>query len=343
MTIVGHDAEVAYFLDAMRGSRPPHGWIFAGAEGLGKASLAKALAARLLAEAAEPDLPRSSDPIADDHPTARLIAAHSHPDYMLVKREIWAKSSKPERLVPYADRKPDDVPARSIRVIQIRWLIEAMALSPSLSDRRIVVIDSADDLETGGANALLKMLEEPPASTSFILVSHAPGALLPTIRSRCHMLRFNTLDDDVMASVLKANLEEAETREVDALRSVSKGSPGRALALAGLDLGGIADSLARIAKTGDLDNRERAALASSLAAKSAQKRYEAFLRLVPQFLADTARSLSGNQLGEAIAQWERARDLAESAVPGSLDPQAVVLSLTGMVAALAPMGTNAKA
>ncbi len=343
MNIYGHDDEIGHFLETMRGSRPPHGWIFAGAHGVGKATLAKALAARLLAEAADPHLARSAEPLGGEHPTARLIAARSHPDYKLIEREVWAKPARPERLMPYADRKSEDLPSRSIRLIQIRWLIESMALSPSLSDRRIVVIDSADDLETGGANALLKMLEEPPASTVFILISHAPGALLPTIRSRCQTMRFSPLGDDAMAAALRKQLPDVDADEIAALIGVGKGSPGRAVAVAGLDLAGLSGSLTRLAATGDRDNRERSALAASLSGKAATKRYEAFLRLVPQFIAEAARARSGGPLGEAIGQWERARELAESAVPGSLDPHAVTLSLSAMVAALAPAGAAAKA
>src|SRR3546814_4734811 len=90
---------------------------------------------------------------------------------------------------------------------------------------------AADDLERGAANALLKNLEEPPAGTLFLLVSHAPGRLLPTIRSRCRMLRFSPLSDDEMETVLRAELPDADVHEIAALIAAGEGSPGRALGL----------------------------------------------------------------------------------------------------------------
>src|SRR3546814_14981030 len=105
-----------------------------------------------------------------------------------------------------------------------------------MSPRRAVIIDSVDDLERGGANALLKNLEEPPPNSLFLLVSHAPERLLPTIRSRCRQLRLTTLDDAAMTSALKAALPDADEAEIASLRKVGEGSPGRAIAYSGLEV-----------------------------------------------------------------------------------------------------------
>src|SRR5690606_19534895 len=116
----------------------------------------------------------------DEHPVARLLAAGSHPDFRML-----------ERL-----ERPTGGLARNISVDQVRSLGALLSVTPSMSPWRVIVIDSADDLETSAANALLKMLEEPPANTLFFLVSHAPGRLLPTIRSRCRRLDFARLPSD---------------------------------------------------------------------------------------------------------------------------------------------------
>src|SRR6185295_11515019 len=122
---------------------------------------------------------------------------------------------------------------RNIIIKQVRALGEFMGMTAALSPWRVAVIDTVDDLEPAGANALLKMLEEPPAHTLFFLVSHAPGRLLPTIRSRCRRLDFQGLADDAMASILenRTNLSPAERQKIIAM---SFGSAGRALAFAEL-------------------------------------------------------------------------------------------------------------
>ena len=109
-------------------------------------------------------------------------------------------------------------------------------------DWRVVVIDTVDELEPSGANALLKMLEEPPPNSLFFLVSHAPGRLLPTIRSRCRRLEFQALDDAAMTSILEAKAPEIAATERQRIIAMSFGSAGRALAFAELGLAKLEDA-----------------------------------------------------------------------------------------------------
>jgi DNA polymerase-3 subunit delta' len=340
--IEGHDAQVDAFVSAMRGERMAHAWIFAGPQGIGKASLAKRVGQRLLAEAAGAP-PGDPQDLAPDHPVARLVEGRAHPDFRLIEREVWASGKNADKLVPYAERDGSEDVARSIRVQQIRWLEPVLALAPSMSKRRVIVIDAAEDMERPAANALLKNLEEPPQGTIFLLVSHAPGRLLPTIRSRCRMLRFQPLDDDVMASVLRRTAPDPAPAAIEALIRRAGGSPGAALSMTGLDLDSIDAALARIAATGDATNAERTALAQKLSGRAAQPRYEALLARAPAFIAAQARTREGDALAEALAQWDSARALSQSAIRTSLDPQSTVFALLGHVAALAPNGGAAKA
>ena len=170
----------------------------------------------------------------------------------------------------------------------------------------------------------------------FLLVSHAPGRLLPTIRSRCRTLRFDPLDDAAMRSVLRAGEGELSPAEMDALVRAGEGSPGKALRYAGLNLAEIEAALMSIATDGDPGNRQRLLLAKTLATKPARPRYEAFLERAPAFLAEAARHRNGPALGVALDHWEEARRLAGGAIILSLDPAAVVFELAGHVAALAP-------
>jgi DNA polymerase III subunit delta' len=324
--LFGHDEAVDAFRDALDSGRLHHAWLVSGPEGIGKATFADKAAQRVLAggqgrvEAPGVDVPY-------DHPVARLVAAGSHPDLMRLER-LPRESSAAGEL------------ARSITVDQVRGLQRLFGTTASLSPWRVVVIDSIDDLERNAANALLKNLEEPPPHSLFLLVSHAPERLLPTIRSRCRQLRLTTLDSDAMTSALTAALPDAEPDEIAELVEAGNGAPGRALAFRGLDIGGLDRSIGELIRRGDPTNARRSALAQSLALKSAQPRYEAFLARAPSAFAAEAKRRSGAALAEALRLWERAQALAASAKPLSLEPESVVFELAGMLAALAPKARN---
>lgn len=314
--LVGNNGAQEAFVAAMAGDALHHAWLLVGPQGVGKGSFARWAGAQLVGGGAHRD---------------ELIAARAHPDYRLVEREVW---DKPDVLMPY-DQRPDGVvPARSIRVVQIRWLRAALNTRPSMGPRRAVIIDAADDLEAGGANALLKSLEEPPAGTIFLLVSHAPGRLLPTIRSRCRVLRFGSLREDEVGRVIVDQVPDLSAEEVTALVGVGEGSPGRALGFAGLDIAALDAAIEAIAADGDPHNARRAALGKTLGPKTAQARYEAFLERAPAFIAAQARRQSGPALAATLAIHAQARDLAGAALGLSLDAQATVWEMAGLVAAL---------
>lgn len=319
--LYGHDDAVAAFREGLGTGRLHHAWLITGPVGVGKALFAEKAALRMLAEGAGPPVDRPELDVPDDHPTARLVEAGSHPDLMRLER--LAKNGSDEL-------------ARSITIDQVRGLQRLFSTTPSMSPRRAVIIDSVDDLERGGANALLKNLEEPPSNSLFLLVSHAPERLLPTIRSRCRQLRLTTLDDAAMTSALEAALPDADEAEIAALREVGEGSPGRAIAYRGLDIGALDKAMRELATKGDPTNARRSQLAQSLSLKAAQPRYEVFLGRAPSLIAEQARRRSGAALAEALRLWERASALAGSATRLSLDPQSVVFELAGMLAALAP-------
>ena len=319
---VGNETAHAAFAAAMESGVLHHAWLFAGPEGVGKASFARAAALRLLAEGAAPGtLPPGFD-VPEGNRTSSLIAAGSHPDYRELTR------------LPKDTDKPGQDLARSITIAQVRSLQPLFMTTPSMSSRRVVLIDAIDDLERGGANALLKNLEEPPAGTIFLLISHAPGRLLPTIRSRCRLLRFDPLDDAAMAGVLRDALPECDAAEIAALVKAGQGSPGRALGFAGLELAKLDEAMAAIARDGDPGNTRRAKLAKLLAPKAAQPRYEAFLDRAPAFIASAAPTREGQRLRTALDSYDAARSLAASARGLSLDAQATVYEMAGLVAKL---------
>jgi DNA polymerase-3 subunit delta' len=319
--LFGQDAAIAAFQDAMRSGKLHHAWLLAGPKGVGKALFADKVASRVLAEAADPaDLSPDDLEVPDDHPTAQLIAAGSHPDFKRLNR------------LP-RDRKPDEL-ARNISIGQVRGLQSLFATTPSMSDWRAVVIDAIDDLERPAANALLKNLEEPPPKCVFLLVCHSPGRLLPTIRSRCRMLRFPRLADDVMTSAIRQAEPELPADEVAALVKAGTGAPGKALNFAGLEIAALDAEIDSLIASGDTGNTKRSQLSQSLALKGAQARYEVFLERTPSAIAKHARKLEGRALSRAIGIWESARSLTGSAKRLSLDPQSTVFTLAGMLASL---------
>jgi DNA polymerase III subunit delta' len=330
--IIGHDAVIAEFLAAMHSPRMHHAWLLAGPEGIGKAETATALAKRLLCEAAGPAIAAGGLAVPQDHPIGKLVDAGTHPDFLMLER--LPRDMKALREIERRDWPPDVERARNITIEQVRALSGTFALTPSYSRARVVLVDAIDDMERGAANALLKSLEEPPQGTIFLLVSHAPGRLLPTIRSRCRTLRFAPLDTAAMRVAMRRLLPSTSDAELEALIASGEGAPGRALGFAGLDLAPLDAALRAIAASGDADNILRAELAQTLSAKPAQRRYEAFLLRAPAFIAAEARTRRGRALAVALETWSAARNLAESAIRQSLDPQMTVFALAGLVAAL---------
>jgi DNA polymerase-3 subunit delta' len=316
--ICGQDRAVGQFASAWQSRRLHHAWLLAGPKGVGKATFGIAAATRVLADSAGPASDLVGLDVSPDHPVAKLLAAGSHPDFRLL-----------ERL-----ERPTGGLARNISVDQVRSLGNLLAVTPSLSPWRAIVIDSADDLEASAANALLKMLEEPPANTLFFLVSHAPGRLLPTIRSRCRRLDFAKLDDDIMKSLLSRSLPNENAKAIDRLVEFAQGSVGNAMNISALDLAPLESEALAILREGDPDNTRRSKLASALGSKTASDRYAAFIALIPGLLAREAVALEGKARGRALEAYARARETVALAPRVSLDPAATVFELGGILASV---------
>jgi len=317
--IVGQDKAVDQFASAWATRKLHHAWLLAGPKGVGKASFAEAAARRVLADAAGPPSDLPGIDTDDKHSMVKLIEAGSHPDMRWLRR---VENEKTGNL------------ARNISVDQVRGLSDLFDLSPAMSDWRVAVIDAVDELEASGANALLKMLEEPPPNSLFFLVSHAPGRLLPTIRSRCRRLDFQPLDDDAMTSVLESRAPEISANEREKIIAMSFGSAGRALAFAELSLAKLEDAALAILRQGDPTNARRSDLAQELGKRGAAERYAAFLDLAPSLIAREARKLDGPRRDRALDAYAKAREIAAIAPRLSLDPAATAFQIGGILASV---------
>jgi DNA polymerase-3 subunit delta' len=225
--LLGHDQAEATLLEAFRTARMHHAWLITGAEGIGKATLAYRFARRLLAGAPAQD----SLALEPTNPVFRRVAAGSHADLLTIER---VRNEKTGRM------KLD------IAVDDVRRITGFMALTPAEGGWRVVVVDGAEDLNKNSANALLKVLEEPPPRAILLLVCAAPGRLLPTIRSRCRRLRLSPVADEPMNALMQTYLPDLSAEERGRLITMAEGSPGRAITLAegeGLTIAAMVDKL----------------------------------------------------------------------------------------------------
>ena len=219
--LFGHEAAERMLAAAFAGGRLHHAWLLTGPEGIGKATLAYRFARHVLAEAGEREAEGAGLGVAEEARTSRQVRALSHPGLLVLRRPYDAK----------AKRFPVSIP-----IDEVRRLRSFFALRAEGEAWRVVVVDRADELNVSAANALLKSLEEPPARTLFLLVSSEPGALLPTIRSRCRTLPMAPLPSEPLrAAVLQAlsasGGAQPQAGEWPALERLAEGSVRRTLAL----------------------------------------------------------------------------------------------------------------
>ena len=225
--LFGHATAEATLAEAARAGRLHHAWLLTGPDGIGKATLAFRFARRLLA-----GIPATNSLALDaTNPVFRRVAAGGHADLLTVE---LAYDPQRKRM------------RTQIAVDDVRRIGGFMALTPAEGGWRVAIVDGAESLNQNSANALLKILEEPPPRAILLLVCSSPGALLPTIRSRCRRLALAPLDDAAMAQALATYLPEMDQDERARLADLAEGSPGRALLLAeeeGLKIAALVDSV----------------------------------------------------------------------------------------------------
>jgi DNA polymerase-3 subunit delta' len=226
--LLGQKAAERTLLEAQRSDRLPHAWLLAGPRGVGKATLAYRFGRFLLSGSGEGGGLFGDGPadmaLAPDHQVLRRVASGGHPDLLTVERGVNEKTGKLRGEIVVED---------------VRAVADFLHMTPGEGGWRIVVIDSADEMNRVAANAILKVLEEPPRQALLLLVSHAPGRLLPTIRSRCCALAIPALAETQVIELLGRYAPDLPPDDAAALACLAEGSVGRALDLAaaeGLEL-----------------------------------------------------------------------------------------------------------
>ena len=285
--LTGHAKPQADFLAALNGGRMPHAWLLTGPKGVGKASFAY-LAARLVlsggsATAMSPALE------SDD---AHLVEEGAHPDLFVLKRDYNPKTQKFR----------GDIPAEAARDLR-----QSFNLSAGRGGWRVAIIDSIDELNRYGVNALLKLIEEPPEKCLFLIICHNPGRLLDTIRSRCRMLSFNALDESDLQSIVHGRLEGSDPNEVAASAFLAQGSAGYALMLSeegGFDL--YREMIGVLETAPQLDVEKLHGLAGRFGARAAPEQFAIFCFLLSGWLHRYVRFASTGAGFQPVFEGEEA-------------------------------------
>ena len=292
------------FIDALNRGRLHHAWLLCGVEGSGKATFAYRAARRLLGAAADP----SKGPLgalAHD-PVSRLVAAQAHPDLLVLERIAEGGKTK-----------------KAISVDQARQLPEFFSKSPSQAKHRVAIIDAADDLNINAANALLKILEEPPESGVLFLVTHAPGRLLPTIRSRCRRLSFPVWPEAKLAELVQSR-SGVSWADAELAASMAGGSPGAALSLASGPLFEM-DQIARNwVESAGVDRAEQLAISDSFRGAEGAARFEALLDRLIAAVKRRATQAGGREGARWAELWVRLSELPERAAGLNMDKSDVL-------------------
>jgi len=305
--LLGHAAAVRALHHAAASGRLHHAWLIGGPHGIGKATLAYRFARWLLAGGTAEDLS-----VAPDLPAAKRVAANTHADLLTIERRFDDKRKKMQS---------------EIVIDTVHEVGKFLRLTPGEGGWRVVIVDGAEQMNRNAANALLKLLEEPPSQAILLLVSHAPGRLLPTIRSRCRSLNLAPLPDADVETLLGVYAPELGGAERAKLARLSQGSIGTAMTLAaedGVAIAGLVDEA--LAAAAPLPPARAQAIADLLA--RSEDGFTVFMDLLRSGLAtatrQAARAGTGSLAGK-VALWQEFARMERDVVNLNLDKRAAII------------------
>jgi len=328
----GHEAAEKTLLDAFTSAKLAHAWLLTGPKGIGKATLAYRFARHVLSSGNGAGglfgdaVPADSLYVAPDDPVFLRVAAGGHADLKIVERAINEKTGKLRG---------------EIIVDDVRSIGHFLSLTAAEGGWRVVVIDSADEMNLTAANAVLKVLEEPPRRALLLLVSHNPGRLLPTIRSRCRKLALKPLDEKTVISLLLAGHPEMGLTDAEELARLSEGSIGRVLDLE--QAGGLKLHQEMTVLLDGLENLNINgvhALAGKLGKAGADDAFYTFAELLRSWLAKHIRELSSAEakgdLESWLQVWDKVNHLLERTDAVNLDRRQTIVTIFTALEAACP-------
>lgn len=319
--LIGQDAAEAAFLDAYRGGRFPHAWILGGPEGVGKATFAYRAARFVFAhpDQRSPAVLGAADLfVPPEEGVFRRVAALAHTSLFVVRRQLNPEKKTMPTVIP---------------VDLVRKAVNFFGSTAGEGGWRVCIVDCAEDLNVQGANALLKVIEEPPPRSLFLLVSHMPGRLLPTIRSRCRMLRFRTLAPDEVsrAVVAAAGADAPDEHLAERAAALSGGTVRGAFKIMDESALAIVEHICKaLERLPDVDWKDVHGIADGLAGRANDAAYETAIETMFAWLGEqaTARAEEGPRRLAPLAEvWDKATRTVRETDSYNLDRRALVLTL----------------
>ena len=307
--LLGHETQEKSFLSAWKNNSLHSSWLISGVEGIGKATFAYRLARFLLSADENNKEKYNSLDVTPDSQIVRLINNNSHPDFKVIERDYTETDKKKIlKAIKDGDALSEEElqnlkKSAFIRVDDVRQIHEFLAKKSGGDNWRVVLIDSVDDMNLAAANALLKVLEEPPHKTLMLLISHNPNRLLPTIRSRCAKANFVPLDNLQVASLLRRYRPEIMETDVKKIAEISSGSIGKAIRYSDNNALDLYNKLHKI--VGAKDKFSISALQDFCAQSTVDdESYELSKELILKFLSENIKSSENT---DALLQsWDEA-------------------------------------
>ncbi len=314
--LVGHHDAQAAILEGLRQGKLHHAWLIGGPEGIGKATFAYMVAKQLLGLKGGPAPSGDRLDVDPAQQASRLVSNLAHPDLVVLRRQ------------PATDKK---AAATMIAVETVRRALEVFASTPSDGGWRVCVVDSADDLNASAANALLKVLEEPPARAIFLIIAHQPARVLPTIRSRCRKLALRPLAEAEITAVLDGLDVDADSATIGQAIALADGSVRRAISRLDPEtaalIGGTRGLLAQLP---DMDIPGVLAMSDQLAGRAAEADFAVFMETIEDWVRQLLHAnlaAGAHRLAPLAEVWDKTARAVRETDALNLDRRPLVLSI----------------
>ncbi len=328
--LLGFEAEEKFLLDAWKNNTLHNSWLISGIEGIGKATLAYKFARFILSADETQKEKYTSLDVPENAVTFKLVANNAHPDMKVIERDYTEtdrkkvmKSIKDGEQMSNEELKGLKKSA-FIRIDDVRTINEFLSKRSGNDGWRVVIVDAIDDMNTASANAILKVLEEPPHKTLMLLVSHNPNRLLPTIRSRCAKLNLKPLPENTVASLLRRYRPELDEKNVKQLAALSSGSIGKAIGYADNAALAVYDKLCKI-----IYAKDHFAIADVLdfctAGSADDDSYDLTRELILKFIAENVRQADNPE--EFTKSWDEAVRIFNETSGLNLDKKQALMNI----------------
>ncbi len=332
--LLGHDDALDKFLNAFKQGTLHNSWLISGPQGVGKATFAYKIARFLLASKDDKVTEYTSIHITENHPVFKLVSSNSHPDLKVLERD-FIETDKKKIIKAIKDGEPLDESelknlkkSAVIRIDDIRSVNDFLNKKSFDGNWRVVIIDCADDMNANSANGLLKVLEEPPAKSVLLLISHNPNKLLPTIKSRCAKINLSPLNANIVSSLLRRYRPNLSEVEIEKLSQICSGSIGKAINYAdnnGLMLYQMLENLFFAGK--DFDVVKAIELATMVSKD--ENVWDLLQELVTKFISDMM--LGGEHVEELGQAWDKVRVIFADTINLNMDKKQAMINIINTI------------